>query len=62
MTKFEIKRERCEALGKAYQCVLVTRNHLSGQDCKYSKRPVYENLAIQWGTLTEVMQAIEEML
>lgn len=38
MTKFKIKRERCEALGKAYQCVLVTRNHLSGQDCKYSKR------------------------
>ena len=62
MANFERKRERCEALGKAYQSVLDTRNHLSGQGCNYSKRPVDENLAIQWDTLTEVMQTIEEML
>lgn len=62
MTNFERKRERCEALGKAYQSVIETRNCLSEHSSKYSKRPVDENLAIQWDTLTEVMQMIEEML
>ena len=62
MTNFERKRERCEALGKAYQSVLDTRNCLSGHDCKYSKRPTDEYLAVQYDTLTEVMQAIDEML
>lgn len=62
MTNFEIKRERCEALGKAYQSVLDTRNCLSEHDCKYSKRPTDEYLAVQYDTLTEVMKTIEEML
>lgn len=62
MTNFERKRERCEALGKAYQSVLDTRNCLSGYDCKYSKRPTDEHLAVQYDTLTEVMKTIEEML
>lgn len=37
MTNFERKRERCEALGKAYQSVIETRNCLSEHSSKYSK-------------------------